>query len=58
MRRREVLQEVRKMRFEEIYGRFQRGRLSVVEAAVWLGVSERNFRWQRGSAAIDPTAPP
>jgi transposase len=48
MRRTEVLQEVRKMRFEEIYGRFRRGRLSVVEAAEWLGVSERTFRRQRG----------
>ena len=41
------------MRFEEIYGRFQRGRLSVVEAAVWLGVSERRFRRQRGRFAAE-----
>jgi hypothetical protein len=31
------------MRFEEVYGRFQRGRLSCGEAADILGMSERNF---------------
>lgn len=31
------------MRFEEVYGRFQRGRLSCAEAADILGMSERNF---------------
>jgi hypothetical protein len=31
------------MRFEEIYGRFQRGRLSCAEAADILGMSERTF---------------
>ena len=36
------------LRFEEIYDRFRGGRLSAVEAAEWLGVSERTFRRQRG----------
>jgi hypothetical protein len=31
------------MRFEEVYGRFGRGRLSCAEAADILGMSERNF---------------
>ena len=31
------------MRFEEVYGRFQCGRLSCAEAADILGMSERNF---------------
>lgn len=35
------------LRFEEIYDRFSRGRLSASEAAEWLGVSERTFRRQR-----------
>lgn len=38
-----ALREVRTMRFEEVYGRFQRGSLSCVEAADILGMSERNF---------------
>lgn len=48
MRRTEVLQGVRLMRFEEIYDRFRRGRLSGQEAAEWLGMSERTFRRLRG----------
>src|SRR3546814_2328677 len=44
MRRTEVLQEVRQMRFEEINERYRRGRLSALEAAEWLGCSERTFR--------------
>ena len=48
MRRTEVLQEIRMLRFEEIYDRFTGGRLSSMEAAEWLGVSERTFRRQRG----------
>jgi transposase len=44
MKRTEVLQGVRQMRFEDIHDRFRRGRLSGVEAAEWLGVSERTFR--------------
>jgi len=36
------------MRFEEVYGRVQRGRLSYAEAADILGMSERNFlRYRR-----------
>jgi transposase len=40
MRRTEVLQGLREMKFEEIHDRFRRGRLSTLEAAEWLGVSE------------------
>jgi transposase len=32
------------MKFEEVYDRFHHGRVSSVEAAEWLGVSERTFR--------------
>ena len=46
MRRTELLQEVRKMRFEEAYGGWQEGRLSQEEAARMLGVCERTFRRQ------------
>jgi hypothetical protein len=44
MSRTKVLQEVRKMRFEEVYERRQRKRLTVEEAAEILGVDERTFR--------------
>ncbi|HUO76932.1 MAG TPA: helix-turn-helix domain-containing protein [Thermodesulfovibrionales bacterium] len=44
MKRSEVLQEVRKMRFEEAYGGWKRGRLTQQEAAALLGVCERTFR--------------
>ena len=44
MRRTELLQEVRKMRFEEVYGGWQEGRLTQEEAAQLLGVCERSFR--------------
>ena len=44
MRRTELLQEVRKMRFEEVYGGWQQGRLTQEEAARVLGVSDRTFR--------------
>lgn len=44
MRRTELLQEVRKMRFEEAYGQWNVGRLSQAEAAQLLGVCERSFR--------------
>jgi len=46
MRRTELLQEVRMMRFEEAYGGWQEGRLSQQEAARLLGVCERTFRRQ------------
>jgi hypothetical protein len=42
-----VLQEVRQMRFEELYVRRQRRELTMAEAAEMLGVTERTFRrWQ------------
>ena len=44
MRRTEVLQEIRQMRFEESYGGWTEGRLSQEEAAQLLGVCERTFR--------------
>jgi len=46
MRRTEVLQEVRKVVFEEIYGIWQQSRLTQEEAARMLGVCERTFRRQ------------
>jgi DNA-binding transcriptional regulator YiaG len=39
-----VLQEVRQMRFEELYERRQRRTLTMAEAAAMLGVTERTFR--------------
>lgn len=47
MKRTEVLQEVRKMRFEEAYYGWQEGRLSQQEAAVFLGMCDRTFRRYR-----------
>lgn len=47
MKRTEVLQEVRRMRFEEAYYGWQEGRLSQQEAAVLLGVCDRSFRRYR-----------
>ncbi len=44
MTRASVLQEVRQMRFEEVYARRSRRELSVAEAAEWLGITERTFR--------------
>jgi transposase len=44
MRRTEVLQGLRVMRFEDVYGRWQQRRLSQAEAAEILGMSERSFR--------------
>jgi transposase len=46
MRRTEMLQEIRKMRFEEVYGKWQRSYLSQEEAAQILGVCSRTFRRQ------------
>ena len=46
MRRTELLQETRKMRFEEVYGGWQNRRLSQEEAAEILGVCSRTFRRQ------------
>ncbi|GHT94568.1 hypothetical protein FACS1894116_08770 [Betaproteobacteria bacterium] len=44
MKRAHLLQELRKMRFEEAYESWNSGRLSQEEAASLLGVSERSFR--------------
>ena len=44
MRRSELLQGLRAMKFENIYGRFEGGELSQCEAGELLGVGERTFR--------------
>lgn len=44
MRRTELLQEIRQMRFEEAYGGWNAGWLTQEEAARLLGVGERSFR--------------
>ena len=44
MRRTELLQGLRLMKFDEVYGRTYRGELSQLEAAEILGMSERTFR--------------
>lgn len=44
MRRTEVLQGLRRMKFEDVYGRWQGRQLSQTEAAEILGMSERTFR--------------
>jgi transposase len=44
MRRTELLQEIRKMRFEEAYERWNGGGLTQAEAAQVLGMCERTFR--------------
>jgi transposase len=44
MRRTEMLQEIRRMRFEEIYDEWDKRRLTQEEAAQILGVSDRTFR--------------
>ena len=44
MRRTEMLQEIRKMRFEEVYYGWSESRLSQAEAALVLGVCDRTFR--------------
>ena len=43
-----VLQEVRQMRFEELYERRQRRTLTMTEAAEMLGITERTFRRWNG----------
>jgi hypothetical protein len=47
MKRTEVLQEIRKMRFKEAYDGWQEGRLSQEEAARILGICDRSFRRYR-----------
>ena len=44
MKRTELLQEVRKMRFEEAYEGWKKGRLTQEEAARLLGVCDRTYR--------------
>lgn len=44
MRRTDLLQEIRKMRFEEAYSDWNEGRLTQAEAAQILGMCERSFR--------------
>lgn len=44
MRRTEMLQEIRRMRFEELYFGWSENRLTQEEAALILGVSDRTFR--------------
>jgi hypothetical protein len=46
MRRTEMLQEIRKMRFEEVYLGWSESRLTQEEAAQILGVCDRTFRRQ------------
>jgi len=48
-----ALREVRTMRFEDVYGRFQRGTLGCAEAADILGMSERNFLRYRNRYEVD-----
>ena len=43
MTRARVLQEVRQMRFQELYARRQRRALTMAEAAEMLGVTERGY---------------
>ena len=56
MRRTEQAQGVRLMKFEEVYGRLQRGVLSQAEAAEVLGISERTFRRWRGRYEAEGSA--
>lgn len=51
MTRASVLQEVRRMRFEELYERRHRREITMAEAAEMLGITERTFR--RWSARYD-----
>ncbi len=44
MKRTKLLQEIRKMRFEEIYGDWLNKRISQEEAGRLLGVCDRTFR--------------
>jgi len=48
MKRTEVLQGVRMMKFRDVFGRCEQGRLSKLEAAELLGIDERTLRrWCR-----------
>lgn len=57
MKRTELLQEIKKLRFEEAYGGWEAGRLTQVEAASLLAVCERTFRrylsrYEEGGMAV------
>lgn len=48
MKRTELLNGVRMLKFRDVFGRWEKGRLSELEAAELLGVTERTFRrWRR-----------
>ena len=48
MKRTGVLNGVRMLKFRDVFGRWEKGRLSELEAAELLGVTERTFRrWRR-----------
>lgn len=47
MRRTQVIEDIHEMRFEEIYGNYQKGRLSCEEASEILGISVRTFYRKR-----------
>jgi transposase len=53
MTRARILQEVRQMRFEELYARRQQRDLTVAEAAEMLGVTERTFRRWSGRYDVE-----
>jgi transposase len=53
MTRANVLQEVRQMRFEELYDRRQQRAVTMAEAADMLGVTERTFRRWSGRYEAD-----
>jgi len=57
MRRSEVLQEVRLLDFEEVYGQFQKRRLSCGEAAELSGASVKTFPKSKEKAAPDHDPP-
>ena len=60
MRRTEVLDGVRMLKFRDVFGRCEQGRLSKLEAAELLGINERTFRrWCRrlGHRARRSTTP-
>ncbi len=53
MRRTEVLQGMRQMKFEEVLERTKRHQLTQEEAASMLGLPERTFRRRRDRFAAD-----
>jgi len=47
MKKSQLVEEIFKMRFEDIYGRYQKRRLTCEEAAELLGVSVKTFYRKR-----------